>query len=350
MDLSRRALLCRAAVGAGALLGGSVLAGCGVDARNIRWDDDTPVPKPTPGPDELARRRAADTAQSLLATCSAAATARPDLEGLLTVVREQHSEHLVALGVRPQQTPDPSATATTGSPAPVSPAASATAGSDPVGDLVARHTAGASEAMTDTGTTSGGLAVLLAQVAACRAVQARQLAAALRAPVPPDPAPATAPPPAATGAPGAGQGAAPSSGTGVSPSAQVPSATATRSAPSLTKQAQAALAEAIDGEHAAVYGYGVLATRLRGAERGRALAELANHQRIAGQLAGVYEASGEKPPAAAPGYRLPGPITDAALVGHTSGELRAVAVDLVLQRALAAHSWGAEPTAFPGRA
>jgi len=366
MDLSRRAVLRRAALGAGALLGTTVLTGCGVDVGNIRWDDDTPVPAPTPGPDELARRRAADTAQSLLATCTAAAAARPDLEGLLTVLREQHSQHLVALGVKAQQTPDASATAGTSAPlAPVSPTTSATAGSDPVGDLVARHGAGASEAMTDTGTASRALAVLLAQVAACRAVQARQIAAALRAPVPPDPAPATAPAPAATGGPAAGQTGAPSSGTGVSSSqGSSPSA-----APSLGEQELAALAEAIDGEHAAVYGYGVLATRLRAAERGQALTELATHQRIAGQLAGLYESSGDKPPAPAPGYRLPGAVTnaaqakataaqlesalavtDAALVGHSSGELRAVAVDLVLQRALAAHSWGAEPTAFPGRA
>ncbi len=368
MDLSRRAVLRRAAVGTGALLGAGVLSGCGLDVRDIRWDDDTPVATPTAGPDELARRRAAATAQSLLVACATAATARPDLQVLLTDLRTQHSQHLVALGVKPQQTPQPSASATpTGSPAPVSPGTSATPGSDPVGELVARHTAGASEAMTDTGTTSGALAVLLAQVAAARAVQARQIAAALRAPVPPDPAPTTAPAPAATSAaaPAVGQRGADPSGTGASSSPQDSSATA----PAPGDQERAALAEAIDGEHAAVYGYGVLATRLRGAERGRALADLATHRRIADQLTGLFESSGGKPPAAAPAYRLPGPVTnavqarataarlesalavtDAALVGNTSGELRAVAVDLVLQRALAAYSWGAAPTAFPGRA
>lgn len=124
----------------------------------------------------------------------------------------------------------------------------------------------------------------------------------------------------------------------------------------------------MDGEHAAVYGYGVLAAKLAGDQRRQALVDLTGHERVAEQLSGVLDQAGLDVPPAAPAYRLDEPVTDArqavalaarlesslaaldaALVADSTGELRAVAVDLLLARALAAYRWGAAPTAFPGR-
>lgn len=343
---ARRTVL-RAALGAGAL--GALVSGCGLDLGAIRWDDDEPVPPPTPGPDELARRRAVEDAGLLLAACTAAATTRPDLAGLLDSLALQHSEHLVSLGVPEVQTP--SAAPTTGPPATATPTATAGAspqpGVDPVATLAGDLGAAATRALDDAADTSAGLARLLAMIGACRSVQAHQLASASGTPTPaPDPA--------------TGPGAVPS---------QAPSPAATSTAVRLSAKTVASLQAAVDGEHAAAYGYGVLAARLATDQRARALEDLAGHQRVARDLGRWLVAAGADVPAAAPGYALPAPVTDAAqavalaahlesalaatdadLVAASAGPLRSVSAELLVARALAAYGWSGVGTAFPGAA
>ena len=353
---ARRTVL-RAALGAGVL--GALVSGCGVDLGAIRWDDDEPVPTPTPGPDELARRQAVEDAGRLLAACTAAATTRPDLAGLLDSLALQHSEHLVSLGVPELQTPSP--VPTTEAPTSATATATATAGAssepgvDPVAALAADLGSAATRALDDADGTSAGLARLLAMIAACRSVQTHQLASASGTAVPaPDPAPD-----AATG-PATGPGAVPS---------QAPSAAATSPAVRLSGDAVASLQAAVDGEHAAAYGYGVLAARLAADQRARALEDLVGHQRVADDLGRWLAAAGADVPAAAPGYELPAPVTDAGqavalaahleaslavtdadLVAASNGPLRSVAARLLVARALATYGWSGVGTAFPGGA
>jgi Domain of unknown function (DUF4439) len=348
----RRSVL-RGALAAVAL---AAVSGCGIDVDDIRWDDDGPLPRPTPGPDELARRRGVDSAQALLAACTAAASARPDARSVLEAVALQHSAHLVALGVRPLQTPPPSRTSPPESATPTGPPSTATPGTDVLGDLVGQHSAAASQAMTDTTTTSGPLARLLAQIAAARAVQARSVAAALGQPAPPDPAPV----PSSTGFPTT------SATTTAPPGAPRTASSSPSPTAPLGDDVAAAVSAALEGEHAAVYGYQALTVRLADGARQQGLAAIAAHQNVVDQLEAVLRRAGGTPPVAAPAYRLPGPISDAAqatalaaqlesslaaldadLIAVSKGELRALAVDLLLQRALAAFSWGAPPTAFP---
>ncbi|MFP5346783.1 MAG: ferritin-like domain-containing protein [Actinomycetes bacterium] len=366
-ELGRRAVL-RAGLAALAGLGGvGLLAGCGIDVRDLRWDPSLgavrPEPAPTPGPDELARRRAVASARTLEALCSTAARTWPQAAPVLTLVARQDAQHLAALGAAASQTSSssPSATGTgPGTPA----------------DLVAEHTAAATQALADTGTTSGPLARLLTQVGAARAVQARQVAAALGVAQPPDPkAPASRPrtpaPSASSATPTAG-----SSSRASSSGASSPGAASVSASPSpdlrLRKQVLDALTAALRGEQAAVYGYEALAVRLAGGARDQATAAIGGHQDVADLLGALLRRAGKEPPSPAPGYRLPGPVqtpeqatalaaeiesslaeADGDLVAATDGdgsegEVRAVAVQLVVQRALAASAWGAPPTAFPG--
>ncbi|SED73818.1 ferritin-like domain-containing protein [Jiangella alba] len=127
--------------------------------------------------------------------------------------------------------------------------------------------------------------------------------------------------------------------------------------------AQAALA----GEHACVYGYGVLGAHLPD-DAPAALAALATHRARRDELTALIAAAGAAPVAAEPGYALPSPVTDEAsalalgvlleerlgglyadLAGAaTTPELRELAVRGVVAVTVQALAWGGAPTAFPG--
>lgn len=127
--------------------------------------------------------------------------------------------------------------------------------------------------------------------------------------------------------------------------------------------AQAALA----GEHACVYGYGVLGAHLPD-DAPAARAALATHRARRDQLTALIAAAGAEPVAAEPGYALPSPVTDEAsalalgvlleerlgalyadLAGAaTTPELRELAVRGVVAVTVQALAWGGAPTAFPG--
>ncbi|WP_198663520.1 ferritin-like domain-containing protein [Jiangella endophytica] len=145
--------------------------------------------------------------------------------------------------------------------------------------------------------------------------------------------------------------------------APTPSTPAPAAADAGIEAAQAALA----GEHACVYGYGVVGAHLPGdAETARDA--LATHRTRRDELTALIVAAGSAPVAAEPGYALPSPVTDAAsaralgvlleerlgalyadVVGAaTTPELRAFAVRGVVAATVQAIAWGGAPTAFPG--
>jgi hypothetical protein len=330
---SRRAVL----TGLAGLLAAGGLSACGLDVRDIRLDNDQPVPTRTPGADELARRRAVIAADGLRRLAAAGAAAHPDLTRLLTAVADAHAVQLDALGAADLavETPD----ATTSSPSTSGPARPAGSGTPPVTELVAQETAAAEQAVADLAATGGGSARLLASIAAADAVHARQLAGALKQPAPPLPSPLSATTPPAT-----------------------PS-----DAESLDVAASQALAAAVDGELAAVYGYGIVAARLTDGQRDTAMGALAEHQQAAHALTAWLTAAGQPAPVAAPAYEVPVPVRDARdavalavlLEERTAGlagdvvatggpDLRLVGTDLLVGRALRAAAWRGAGVPLPG--
>jgi hypothetical protein len=127
--------------------------------------------------------------------------------------------------------------------------------------------------------------------------------------------------------------------------------------------------DTLAGEHAAVYAYGVIGGRL---DFGTAPARAATaaweaHRLRAADLTALVEAAGEDPVAAEAGYRLPAPVDDvsdaeavarlvedrcavlyASLAATTVGEVRAYAVDALLDAATRGLDWGAPTSPLPG--
>jgi hypothetical protein len=203
---------------------------------------------------------------------------------------------------------------------------------------VAAETAAADAALGLLPTVGGGMARLLACVAAGDAVHARLLAAARGQPEPPVPTRAAA------------------------DGGQV-------RVVGLTDAAAAALSAAVEGEQAAVYGYGVAASRLDGGARETANRALAAHGEARQRVAGVLAAAGREVPAAAPSYELPGPAgtpqeavalallieervaaLHAEAVASTEGEARLQAADLLTGSAVRAAAWRGAPGPLPGLA
>ncbi|MEU6035488.1 ferritin-like domain-containing protein [Actinomadura sp. NPDC047616] len=87
-----------------------------------------------------------------------------------------------------------------------------------------------------------------------------------------------------------------------------------------------ALQEALKAEHAAVYGYGVVGARLRGALRRSATAHWDAHRLQRDRLMARISQRGARPVAAAPAYRLPVRVTSA----RTAAELAAALEDGVV--------------------
>ncbi len=129
-----------------------------------------------------------------------------------------------------------------------------------------------------------------------------------------------------------------------------------------------ALQSALAAEHAAVYGYGVVGAFLPvGPQREDGRAAYAAHQARRDAWQRLLSTGGVSPTAAAPGYRLPFQVTDAASAGRlaafletqltaayadlcTAPALRAQAAAALRESALRAAHWGADLPALPGLA
>jgi Domain of unknown function (DUF4439) len=132
-----------------------------------------------------------------------------------------------------------------------------------------------------------------------------------------------------------------------------------------------ALQEALAGEHAAVYVYGVLGGRLSASTHPTLAAQLSaaysTHRSRRDQLTAMVRAGGGQPAAADLSYVMPGPsrtpeqITDgarvverrcaavyAATAGGTSGADRRWAVSALTDAAVRELSFGGRPSPWPG--
>lgn len=126
-----------------------------------------------------------------------------------------------------------------------------------------------------------------------------------------------------------------------------------------------ALADAIAGEEAALYAYGLAGARLTGGARDRALGGLAAHRARVLQLRDL--AGGADVPGAPGGYDVAAPAdedearallagvesrlaaTYADLAAATSGDERVNAALAACECEVRAIGWGGEPEPFPGR-
>jgi uncharacterized protein DUF4439 len=132
-------------------------------------------------------------------------------------------------------------------------------------------------------------------------------------------------------------------------------------------QSVAALQYALAGEHAAVYGYGLLAARLSGAHLADALLALDHHRGRRDQLRALVAAAGAAPQEAAPAYRPTTPATSAAtainlaadierdvavaygrLVAATADDTRTSAARWVQEAAVQQSRWRHAADRFPG--
>jgi hypothetical protein len=148
------------------------------------------------------------------------------------------------------------------------------------------------------------------------------------------------------------------------PSTPAPTTPAPVPAASVVVAAQAALA----GEHACVFGYGVVGAHLRGGEERAAREALARHRSRRDDLSAHIRALGAEPVAALASYALPFPVGDAAGARELAGlleqrlvglyvdlvgagpevDLREVAARSAVDAASRATRWSATATAFPG--
>jgi Domain of unknown function (DUF4439) len=128
-----------------------------------------------------------------------------------------------------------------------------------------------------------------------------------------------------------------------------------------------ALQTALGNEHAAVYGYGVLAVHLVGAQRTAAQNAFDTHRARRDILIGLIEAQGDKPVAAAPAYAIPFPVNNAAdatrlatqleerlgasyadVVQSSTGDTRRTGLEWLTDSAVRAVRWRGNSVAFPG--
>ncbi|MFC1407312.1 MULTISPECIES: ferritin-like domain-containing protein [Streptacidiphilus] len=318
----RRRSLLSAGIGtgiAGLLVAcGSVSAQTSADGRTVRTVE-------APDPDVPVRARALAATRALAARYDAAIAAFPAAAGQLRPLRQQLTAQESAFGgtaASASASPSTSASATP-------PSTPATNRSAAVAALDAAERATAQARLKDLATASPALARQLASAAADGA----QHSMLLRGSVP------------------AGPAAAP----------------VTRSA--LPTAALAALQAALAAEDAAVYAYGVIGAQLGGNRRTHATSSYQAHRDRRDALQQRIGATGATPAAAAPAYRLPSPVTDAAsavrlagsvedricgvyanAVQATSGPLRLTMAAALRQAALDTLAWRGTGSAFPGLA
>lgn len=148
----------------------------------------------------------------------------------------------------------------------------------------------------------------------------------------------------------------------------MPSPASSQPSPRADANELAALAEALAGEHAAVYAYGVVGAQAGRSHRRAAADRLVAHGLQRDLLAAQLSTAGATPPPAAePAYALPFEVRTVAdarrLAAHVELAVAATYADLVAasapprrsqaarwlaQCAVAAHHWGGPPHAFPG--
>ncbi|MYS87190.1 ferritin-like domain-containing protein [Embleya scabrispora] len=128
-----------------------------------------------------------------------------------------------------------------------------------------------------------------------------------------------------------------------------------------------ALRDALDAEHAAVYGYGVAGGRLTGAARTQARTALDAHRARRDTIARLITDRGAVAQPAAPAYTIPFPVATPAdatrlavyledgvtlhlggLVAATGAPLRNEAAGWLRESAVWAVRWRGASTAFPG--
>jgi hypothetical protein len=134
-----------------------------------------------------------------------------------------------------------------------------------------------------------------------------------------------------------------------------------------TSTAVPVLQSALAGEHAAIYGYGVVGAHLRGAARARARAAYDEHRNRRDQLQQLLVERRATPVAASAAYRLPRPVTTAAdatslateleerlaavwvdAVADLRDELRELAAQVLQDVAVRAAEWRGGSVPFPG--
>lgn len=128
-----------------------------------------------------------------------------------------------------------------------------------------------------------------------------------------------------------------------------------------------ALQSVLAGEHAAVYGYGVLGAHLSGPARRRALSAYDAHRARRDELVALIRAQHAEPAAAAASYALPAPVATALdavglatlleerlaavwadAVADLTGDLRVLAVRGLRDAAVRATRWRGASVPFPG--
>jgi hypothetical protein len=141
--------------------------------------------------------------------------------------------------------------------------------------------------------------------------------------------------------------------------------------PSASPRANAGLTSvlqtALAGEHAAVYGYGVLAVRLTKAQRNAAQNAYDTHRARRDVLINLIEGASADPVAAAPAYALPFPVVTASdavklaaqleerlgaayadIVQAATGDTRRTGLEWLTDAAVRAVRWRGTSVAFPG--
>lgn len=324
----------------GVLVTSPLLVGCGLDVSDLRLDD---VPTPTPpvlGPDDLARFAAIERLTGLRQLASALATGTPPPLAQATAeqasaAESDHTEHLDQLGPLPGPVPSPSSTPEGW------PSSTATAPpGEPTASLLGHaENACAVDLLGRVGETGGALARLLASIATSCGARGVELAALAGSPVPAPLVPGTA-------------------------TASLAEATAETRA-ELPPADRTALDALVAAHHAASYAYGVLAVRLQGPARKKAVAAVSRHRTDADGLTAAAAKVGVELPPAAPAYQLPAvadapaavalaarlelDVADAgaALVASGVAELRTIGVEQLVTSGLDAASWAPLPP-FPG--
>lgn len=129
-----------------------------------------------------------------------------------------------------------------------------------------------------------------------------------------------------------------------------------------------ALQQVLAGEHAAVYGYGVVGARLAGGPYERsAVSGWDTHRARRAAVSALVTQAGAEPAPAAAGYELGGPVADpeqaralaarieqraaatyADLVGAVNGGVRSSAATWLTDAAVRAAGWSGQPQTFPG--
>ncbi|MEV7123385.1 ferritin-like domain-containing protein [Kitasatospora griseola] len=309
----------------GALGGLLSVCGCTDDhdknARPTAEDADRPL-----------RQRQLAATDALLADYDAVIAASPADAARLGDLRDDVLQHREALA---QSLPASS---------PAASASASTAAARTVAELAASERRTAGRRLADLADASPALARTLASVAASGAAHAAALGDT--GPIADD-----GPPPSA------------------SPSPTASAAPSGSASPAAMRAADVeALQAALAAEHAAVYGYGVVGAFLPvGPQREDGRAAYAAHQARRDAWQRLLAAGGASPAAAAPGYRLPFQVKDAATAGrlaaHLETQLTAAYADLCATTALRARAaaalrecalraarWGADLPALPGLA